>query len=209
MTLKLYDYPLSGSCHKVRMLLSMLDVPHDKVPVDYYPGKAHRSPAFLKLNPLGQLPVIDDDGYVLRDAQAILVYLAARHDAGGRWHPHDAATQGRVAMWLAFAGNELMAASAARLHDMLGYREIDIEAARAGAHRALAVLDEHLAEQGFEGRQWLAADHPTIADIACFPYAALSTDGGVTREAYHHVNRWLYRVKALPGFVTMPGILAR
>jgi glutathione S-transferase len=90
MTLKLHDDPLSASCHSVRLMLSMLDIPHERIPVDAYPGRAHRSAAFLALNPLGELPVIEDRGVVLGDAPAILVYLAARHDPQGRWHPRDA-----------------------------------------------------------------------------------------------------------------------
>ena len=205
--MKLYDYELSGSCYKVRLLLSMLGLPFEKVAVDYYPGREHRQPDFLQINPLGQLPVLEDGDLRLRDAQAILLYLAARYDRDGVWFPKEAATQGRIAMWLAFAGGELMSASAARLHEMLiGYEHIDIDCARRGAHDALRVLDEHLAECEIDGQPWVAAQHPTIADIACFPYVALSTDGGIDRSAYHHVNRWLRRFRQLPGFIVMPGV---
>ena len=72
----LYDYELSGNCYKLRLFMSFLHIPYKTVPIDFYPGREHKSEWFLKINPLGQLPVIDDDGYVLRDAQAILVYLA-------------------------------------------------------------------------------------------------------------------------------------
>jgi glutathione S-transferase len=205
--MKLYDYELSGGCYKVRLLLSMLGLPYEKRPVDFYPGREHRGPDFLDLNPLGQLPVLEDDGLRLRDAQAILLYLAARYDRDGVWFPRDAATQGRIAMWLAFAGGELMHSAAARLHDLLlGYEEIDVERARRDAHAALRVLDEHLAECAFDGQPWLAAGHPTIADIACFPYVALSADGGIERSDYHQVNRWLRRFRQLPGFIVMPGV---
>ena len=76
----LYDYELSGNCYKLRLFMSFLHIPYKTVPIDFYPGREHKSEWFLKINPLGQLPVIDDDGYVLRDAQAILAYLAARYD---------------------------------------------------------------------------------------------------------------------------------
>lgn len=205
--MKLYDYEVSGSCYKVRLLLSMLGQPYEKQAVDYYPGREHRQPDFLRINPLGQLPVLADGELVLRDAQAILLYLASRYDPSGQWFPADPATRGRIAMWLSFAGGELMNCSAARLHEMLiGYEHIDIDRARQGAHDALQVLDTHLAECEFAGQPWLAATHPTIADIACFPYTALSHDGGVDRSAYHHVNRWLRRVRQLPGFIVMPGV---
>ena len=76
----LYDYELSGNCYKLRLLLSFLKIDYKTVPVEFYPGREHKSEWFLSINPLGQLPVIDDDGFVLRDAQAILVYLASRYD---------------------------------------------------------------------------------------------------------------------------------
>src|SRR6202034_3101259 len=113
----LYDYELSGNCYKLRLFMSFLHIPYKSVPIDFYPGREHKSEWFLKINPLGQLPVIDDDGYVLRDAQAILVYLAARYDGSGKWSPvGDPAALGRISMWLAFADAVTATASAARLH---------------------------------------------------------------------------------------------
>ena len=205
MSIALYEFLLSGSCFKVRLFLSILGLDYEQRLVDFYPDKRHREPDFLELNPLGQLPVLTDGGLVLRDAQAILVYLASKYDADATWYPESPEARGRVAMWLAFAGGELMQASAARLHDVLGY-DLDIAAARAGARAALQVLDDHLIEQEFAGRDWIAADHPTIADIACYPYAALSHEGGVTRDHFHALQRWLARVAALPGYIDLPGI---
>ena len=69
------------------------------------------------------------------------------------------------------------------------------------------MLDDHLAEQELKGCDWLAGTVPTIADIACFPYVALSDDGGIPRDEYPAVERWLRRVISLPGYVDMPGIL--
>lgn len=203
--IKLYDYVLSGSCYKVRLLLSMLNLEYEKVAIDFYPGKAHKQPDFLAINPLGQLPVLEDDNLRLRDAQAILLYLAAKHDEHRVWLPQDPAAMGQVSMWLAFAGGEIMSASAARLHQMLNY-QLDLETARNNAHAAFRVLDDHLVERGISGNRWLVTDAPTIADIACFPYVALSGDGGLTLDDYPAIRKWLDRVKALPGFIEMPGI---
>lgn len=203
--IKLYDYVLSGSCYKVRLLLSMLNLEYEKVPVDFYPGKAHKKPNFLAINPLGQLPVLDDGDLRLRDAQAILLYLAAKYDDRRSWLPEEPAAMGQVAMWLAFAGGEIMSASAARLQQMLNY-PLDIESARNNAHSAFRILDDHLVEREISGKQWLVTDAPTIADIACFPYVALSGDGGITLDDYPAIRKWLDRVKALPGFIDMPGI---
>ncbi len=205
--IRLYDYELSGNCYKVRLLLALLGVHYQRTQIDFYPGREHKSPWFLAINPLGQLPVIDDEGYVLRDAQAILMYLAARHDPAGRWFPQgDAALVGRVAMWLGFAESLTATAGAARLHDTLFY-DLDVERCRAGAQALFAVLDEHLwfAEQ--EHHDWLCPGaHPTIADIACFPYVMLSEEGGISRMPYPAIRRWTDRVRRIPGFVAMAGI---
>lgn len=203
----LYDYELSGNCYKLRLLMSILQVPYRTVPVDFYPGREHKSAWFLKLNPLGQLPVIDDDGLVLRDAQAILVYLAARYDAGGTWYPRDnPALVGEIGQWLAFADGITSTSSAARLHDGLFY-DFDIAAARTGAHRLFRILDEHLWFGEQEGREWIcSAPRPTVADIACFPYIVLSEEGGIPRQDYPAIRRWSDRVKRIPGFVVMSGV---
>jgi len=169
--LTLYDYELSGNCYKIRLMLAFLGVKYEARLVDFYSGQAHKSPDFRAINPLGQLPVVDDGGLVLRDAQAILTYLAERYDPSSQWYPRgDAARTGLVAQWLAFADSITATASAARLHDALFYADIDIDAARTGAHRLFRILDEHLYFAEEQGQQWLCpGDHPTIADIACFP----------------------------------------
>ena len=132
----LYDYELSGNCYKLRLLMSMLGLGYTTVPVDFYPGREHKSEAFLRMNPLGQLPVLKDGDLILRDAQAILVYLASRYDPKGTWYPRDnPALLGEIGQWLAFF---VAAASprrfAARLHDGLFY-DPRRSSARAGAHR--------------------------------------------------------------------------
>lgn len=203
----LYDYELSGNCYKIRLLMSILGLDYTVVPIDFYPGREHKSDWFLAINPLGQLPVIDDDGLVLRDAQAILVYLAAKYDAGNSWYPRENADLlGEIGQWMAFADSITATASAARLHDALFY-DLDAEAARAGAHRLFRILDEHLWFGEQEGRDWLcSAAHPTVADIACFPYVMLSEEGGISRQDYPAIRRWCDRVKRIKGFTVMSGV---
>jgi glutathione S-transferase len=205
--IKLYDYELSGNCYKLRLFMSFLGIPYKTVPIDFYPGREHMSEWFLQINPLGQLPVIDDDGYVLRDAQAILVYLAARYDPTELWYPRgDPALHGEISQWLRFADAITATASAARLHDGMFY-ELDVDAARSGAHRLFRILDEHLWFGEQESCDWICAGaHPTVADVACFPYIILSEEGGISRQDYPAIRRWCDRVKRIEGFVVMPGI---
>ena len=204
--MKLYDYVLSGNCYKIRLFLGFLGLDYDKEAVDFYPGRAHKADSFLCINPLGQLPVLDDGDTRIRDAQAILVYLATRYDETGVWWPMNQPRQlAEVAQWLAFADGITGTASAARLHDMLGY-DLDIDSARAGAHRLFRVMEDHLSHREFECRGWLAGPRATIADIACFPYTALAGDGGIDLFLYPAIQRWVRRFTGLPGYQNMPGI---
>jgi len=202
----LYDYALSGNCYKIRLFLAVLGQGHDSVAVDFYPGQAHKHPDFLDINPAGTLPVLIDGDVKLCDSQAILVYLARRYDPSGAWFPiDDGPVMGRVQQWLAFSARLTDTAGQARLGTMLG-RPVDIEAARSAAHRALRELEAHLTEREFDGSRFLVTDHPTVADIACFPYAALSPDGGIEHDEYPALRRWLLEMRRLPGFIVMPGI---
>ncbi len=202
----LYDYELSGNCYKIRLLLGFLGIAYETRKVDFYPGREHKSPEFLAINPLGQLPVIDDDGFVMRDAQAILTYLAAKYDPARNWWPEDPSRLGQTAQWLAFADGITGTASAARLAEALFY-DLDADAARAGAHRLFRILDEHLWFAERAGDEWIVpGDHPTIADIACFPYVILSEEGGVARQDYPAIRRWCDRFKRIRGFTVMSGV---
>ena len=206
--IKLYDYVLSVNCYKQRLMLSILDVPHELIDIDFFPGWEHKGAEFKKINPLGHIPVIDDDGFVLWDAHAILVYLAAKYDPAGTWYPvRDPRVLGEVASWLLLAEGTTNTASAARLHVNLGY-DFDLGACQAGAHRLFRVLDGHIWFREQEGLDWVAsAETPTVADIALFPDVVLSEEGGISRDDYPALRRWTERVQRLPGFVAMPGIL--
>ena len=199
--IRLYDSEISGSCYKVRTLLNILGLSYDKVPVDFV-NKEHKSASYTALNAFGELPIFDDDGLVLRDAQAILVYLARKHDRTGWWYPDDAVSMGRIQQWLSTGGGEVMNAAGARLVKVLNY-PMDLDKLQAGARRVFGIMDQHLA-----GREWLELGHPTIADVACFPYTALAAEGGIDLAPYPHVLAWIERFKRMPGFITMPGIAA-
>lgn len=199
--LKLYDFTLSGNCYKVRLFLSLLGLDYEPIAVDLRAGE-HKKAPFLQLNPLGQVPVLIDDDVVIRDSQAVLVYLARRYSRED-WLPTDAASMGKVMEWLSTAAKEIANYLAtARLHYLFG-ANVDIELLEKQAHALLKVIDAHLSE-----RHWLALDHPTIADLACFPYIALAGDAKISLEAYPHIGAWMTRLKQLPGFIVMPGITA-
>ena len=206
--IELYNYELSGNCFKIRLLCSFLNIEYQSNNIEFYPSEEHKSDEFLKINPLGQIPVISDDGFVLRDAQAILIYLSTKYDKSENWYPNnDPEKIGLISQWLAFADSITGSASAARLHDTFFYTNFDIEECRAAAHSQFRILDEHLYFQEQLNQSWICdGERPTLADIACFPYVALSEEGGVSRISYPAIRRWLDRFKRLDGFIIMPGM---
>jgi glutathione S-transferase len=197
--LKLYDFKLSGNCYKIRLLLSLLKLEHELIPVDLKSGE-QKTPEFLKLNQWGQVPVLVDGNIVLRDSQAILVYLARRYGQES-WLPSDPEEMSLVIQWISTAVHDIQQGfAAARVYHLFG-RQLDIETATARAYGVLKVINQHLAQH-----QWLELDRPTIADIACFPYIALAEDGKISLDDYPNVVDWINRVKQLPEYVGMPGL---
>lgn len=197
--MKLYDMELSGNCYKVRLFAALAGIELELEPVDVAVGAHKRSP-LIDLNPWGQVPTLTDDGVVLRDSQAILVYLARQY-GGNQWWPDGAAQQGEVMQWLSTAANEIHGGpNTARLIDKFGY-PLNKERALEVSWQILPLLDRHLSEH-----DWLALGRPTIADCAVFPYVALGWEGGVTLEQYPAIQAWIERIKALPGYAAMPGI---
>ena len=197
--MKLYDLELSGNCYKVRLFAALAKIPLEMVPVDFMGGE-HKRPPLTNLNPWGELPILEDGKVILRDSQAILVYLAAQY-GDENWLPRDATGLGEVMQWLSTSANELQnGPCAARLADKFGYA-IDKANTLQRAARILPLIEAHLA-----AHQWLALGRPTIADCAVMPYVALAPEGGISLEAYPNIRQWIARIKALPGFIPMPGI---
>ena len=194
----LYGTPNSGNAYKVRLLLSLLGLEFEETFIDLQTGE-NRTESFLALNPRGQVPVLVDGDITVWDSQAILVYLARRY--GEEWLPVAPAAMAEVMQWLAVAENELLFGLArARAVKSFG-RDFDLASSQAYGREGLKVLEQRLAEHS-----WLAAGRPTIADIACMPYPALSWMGDIPLDDYPAVRAWIDRVRALPGFVAMEGI---
>jgi len=195
--MELYEFAISGHSHKIRLMLSLLQIPYKTVAVN---GaiQEHKSEPFLKMNPFGQVPVLKDGETVVWDSQAILVYLARQY-AAPSWLPLDAVGMSRVMAWLSVAANEVSRGpSLLRVHHKLG-RAIAMEDALQFTDALLKVLEKHL-----HSNDWLAAEHITIADIAVYPYIALAPEGKIDLTPFPSICRWLTRIQALPNYVGMP-----
>ena len=198
--IKLYGHELSGNVYKIKLLLSLLGIEYQFIRVDLMKGE-HKSPEYLKLNAFGQVPLLIDGDKIFPDAQAILVYLAHKY-GDEQWLPTEAEDLSRVVRWLSTSAGEIrQGVEAARLFYLFGAKTINIEVATQKSAFILDQINRYLAD-----REWLEFGHPTIADIAVFPYIALAPDGKVSLDEYPHILAWIERIKQLPGFVGMAGI---
>ena len=192
--MKLYMTPSSGNAYKVRLLLEMLKVPYEKATLDSA-KKEHKQPAYLAINPRGQVPAIEDEGRIFWDSTACLAYIARKH-GGERWLPTDATGLAEVMQWLALSNNELHYGLQWARGVKNKIKTGNVEEYQGYGNKGLEVLEGRLSKN-----EWLALGRPTIADIACYPYVAVSPEGGFELERYPSVQAWVKRVEALPGWV--------
>jgi glutathione S-transferase len=202
--MKLYDYILSPSCYKLRLMASLTGVKLEIRPVDFHPGMEHRGAELMALNPGGSIPILEDGNLVLTESSAMLAYIAAK--AAPDWLGSGAADEtARIQQWLSFSHRLTANLGGARLHEML-LRPGDIGKLQSQGIAALRELEAGLFEQKLRGFRFLASDRPSIADIACFPYVALAPDGGISLDSYPTIRLWSRALRSLHGFIEMPGI---
>ena len=196
-TSRLHWHPLSGHSHRAQLMLSLLGLEFDLIEVDLMSG-AQKAPAFVQLSPFGQVPVLESEGEVIVDSNAILVFLATRHDGSGRWYPRDAVGAAKVQRWLSIAAGKLATGPmTARLANVFGL-PVDKAKAQDGANTLFSVMEAELARGPF-----LVGHHPTIADVALYTYTAHAPEGGIALEPYPAIRAWIGRIEGLSGFVPM------
>jgi glutathione S-transferase len=186
---RLYDYPASGNCYKVRLLLALLGREYERVNVDIFGGDT-LTDAYAAINPLRETPVLElDSGERIAQSPAILWYLAE----GTPFLPREPVARAHVLQWLAFEQERVMGGiGGPRFRRLTGRPELP--GRLAIGEQALATLDDHLAD-----RDWLVGDRCTIADVAIHGYGHVAGDAGL--EHGPHVRAWMERLRALPGFI--------
>lgn len=195
-TVRIHHFPKSGHAHRALVFAKLAGIAHETVHVDLAAG-AHKTPAFLAMNPNGQVPVLEDGDVIVSDSNAILVYLARQYAPD--WMPSDALGEANVQRWLTLAAGEIAFGScAARLITVFG-APLDADFAAATAAKAMQKLEE-----GLEGQDWLVGDRPTIADVAAYSYTAHAPEGNISLEPYPNVRAWITRFERLDGFEAMP-----
>lgn len=204
--MKLYHYYLSGHAHRAALFLSLTGINHELIEVDLATGE-NRKPEFLAINSFGEVPVLDDDGIIIQDSLAILVYVA-RKIGPSHWLPEDPVIEAHIQRWLSVAAGKIAyGACAARLATVFG-ANFDINEVTERTYSSFAII-----EQTLKNQLWIAGtDQPTIADIALYSYIERSPEGNIDLTAYPRIKTWLLQVEGLDGFIpfhkTQAGIAA-
>lgn len=197
--LTLHDDPISGNGYKARLILAFLGLPYAYVAYDVLKAET-RTPAFLKINANGRIPVLQlDDGTALAESNAILTYLADGTD----WWPSGRLARAQVLSWMFFEqySHEPNIATLrfwTHLPSLTPAQEAQIPGKRDNGLAALKLMDAYLKEHA-----WLVGSAPTIADIALYAYTHVADEGGFSLADYPSVQAWLKRFAALPGYVAI------
>lgn len=195
--MRLYNVAYSGNSYKVRLLLAQLGIACELVEVDILKGES-RTPGFLRINPNGRTPVLDDNGFVLAESNAILAYLAR----ATKFLPDDRQSWALVLQWLFFeqySHEPYLATSRFLLQHKpdSSERAAALAVRRDGGWAALKVMEGHLANDDF-----FVGDY-SIADIALFAYTHVAHEGGFSLDEFSHIRSWIERVKQQRGFIPM------
>lgn len=196
---KLYEFFSSGNCYKIRLLLTQLNLPFQRIQIDILKGES-RTPGFLTKNPNGRIPVLETEiGQFLVESNAILFYLSEGTD----FLPTDSFEKAQVLQWLFFEqySHEPYIATSRYWITILGkaeeYRDA-LNQKRAGGEAALRVMERHLTEH-----QFFVAERYTIADIALFAYTHVANEGGFDLSEFPATQAWIKRVQAQPKHISI------
>lgn len=205
MTMTLYCFGESGNAYKVALMLSVAGQDWQPRYVDFFNGEA-RGEAFRKLNPMGEVPVLVDGDEVLTQSGNILYHLVGKT---GRFGGTTPAAQKEVWRWVLW-DNHKLSGQAGACRFLMNFLPAEkrpegaIPFLQGRLKAAYTVLNDHLAT-----RDWVADNEPTVADFSCCGYLYYPEPFGFVRADWPHIDRWLDRVAALPGwkhpYDLMPG----
>ena len=195
--IKLYRNSISGHCHRVELMMAFLDLPYETIGLDMANAE-HKSPGYLKMSPLGQVPAIDDNGTILSDSNAILIYLIKSYGDDYEWLPSTPLEAAEVQRWFSIGAGEIAyGPCAVRLVKVFGV-DLDWDVAKAKTDGLFTMMEPMLASRNF-----LAGNAITAADVVGYTYISHAPEGGAPLDAYPNIRKWLERVEAHPGFVGM------
>ncbi len=196
--IRLYDYWESGNAYKVRLLLTQLSTPFERVHLDILKEET-RIDAFLAKNPNHRVPVVEwPDGRCLAESNAILCHLAE----GTRMLPSDPWDRAQVLQWMFFEqySHEPNIAVLRFWHfaDLLEENRESIPAKHEGGLHALGVMEKHLAKRG-----WFVGSDYSVADISLYAYTHVAEEGGFDLSPFPAIRGWIERVASQPRHVSI------
>lgn len=193
---RLHCFGESGNAYKVALMLRLTGQNWTPVFVDFFNGAA-RTPEFRRLNPMGEVPVLEDGTQVLTQSGAILQRLAR---TTGRFGGANEGERDEILRWL-FWDNHKLSTQAGMVRFLMNFLPEDrrpeavIPFLQARLDTAFGVLDAHL-----QGRAWMVGDAPSIADLSCAGYLYYPEPFGFDRAGRPGIDAWLGRLSALPGW---------
>jgi len=200
--MKMHMFPPSSRVTAIVALKFHLALDWETVVVDLRRGD-QREPDYMALNPNQKMPTLEDDGFVLWESNAILVYLASKRPQSGMW-PSDPRDQANVLRWLFWESAHWDAASIGmvvyekRSKGVLGRGAPDPAFIARGEQnfvRFAAVLDDSL-----RGRTWLVGEHVTIADFSVAGLMPAAQGLGLSLARYPDIVRWYEGLASLPAW---------
>ena len=203
--IKLYCFGESGNAYKVALALTLADMEWEPVFVDFFNG-ATRTPEFRAINVMGEVPVLVDGETTLTQSGVMLDYISSK---SGKLGGRSAAERREVLRWL-FWDNHKLSTQIGMMRFQMNFvpaakRPAEVIAfLQARLKSAYKVLDQHL-----EHRKWVAGEAVTIADLSCCGYLFYPEPFGFDRKDWPHIDAWMTRISALPGWKApydlMPG----
>ncbi|PPQ98158.1 hypothetical protein CVT26_003204 [Gymnopilus dilepis] len=203
MVLKLYGSPFSTCTKRVAVVLHEKQVPFELIPVDYAKGE-HKTPEFLDKQPFGQMPYIDDDGFILYESRAICHYIASKY-----------ANQGTPLIPTDLKGNALFQQACSvemcQFNDFAEKAVVEkvfkpmkgLKTDEARFNEYIDTLSKKL--DGYERilskQKYLAGNELTLADLYHLPYAEMLPKAGSNiMQEKPNVARWLKDISSRPSW---------
>ncbi|MEE9596102.1 MAG: glutathione S-transferase family protein [Acidiferrobacterales bacterium] len=195
--IRLYDYLSSGNGYKVRLLLTLLAIPFERVELDIVKAET-RTPEFLEKNPNGRIPLLETEGgELLAESNAILFYLAE----GTSYMPNDPFARAQVMQWMFFEqySHEPNIATVRHWIMHLGVSKEQREALAQKQKQGYAALQ--VMEKQLHNHEFFVAERYSIADIALYAYTHVAPQGGFELGLFPAIRTWLDRVSQQPGHI--------
>lgn len=197
--IKLYDNPLSGNCFKVKLLLVQSKIPFESIIIDVFKGESRKAP-FLQINNAGKIPAIDDNGFILNESNAILLYLAEKYNRNLLSENLD--ERGKIYSWILYNKtsvdpNLAKARAIKKFFPSDKQNSKELEFLQKEGIKSLELIDKHLS-----GNEFFVNNY-SVVDIAMYPYIKLSYEGGIDIDIFKNITLWINRVESTREFINI------